>query len=123
MVLTIAASAIVAGWGANEQLLHPTDVRNVGWVIVAGVIGAAGNEFAALYRIRVGSRIGSAALVADGLHARTDGLTSLAVVIGAIVVAAGFQKADPIVGLVITAAILVVLKNVARHLPAADGQR
>src|SRR5205823_14765803 len=69
-----------------------------------------------VYRVRVGRKIGSAALVADGLHARTDGLTSLAVVVGAIGVAAGFQVADPIVGLVITVAILVVLKNAARDI-------
>ena len=116
IVLTIAASAIVAGWEAVTRLLNPSGVRNVGWVIVAGVIGAVGNELVALYRIRVGERIGSAALVADGYHARTDGLTSLAVVVGAIGVAAGFQKADPIVGLVITATILVVLKNAARDI-------
>lgn len=115
-MLTIAASAIVAGWEAVARLLHPSDVKNVGWVIAAGVIGAVGNELVALYRIRVGERIGSAALVADGYHARTDGLTSLAVVVGAVGVAAGFQKADPIVGLVITIAILVVLKNAARDI-------
>jgi cation diffusion facilitator family transporter len=116
IVLTIAASAIVAGWEAVTRLLNPSDVKNVGWVIVAGAIGAVGNEFVALYRIRVGERIGSAALVADGYHARADGLTSLAVVVGAIGVAAGFQKADPIVGLVITVTILVVLKNAARDI-------
>ena len=70
----------------------------------------------AIYRIRVGNKIGSAALVADGLHARTDGFTSLAVVIGAIGVMAGFPLADPIVGLLITGAILVVLRGAARDI-------
>lgn len=79
-------------------------------------MGAIGNELVAVYRIRVGRRIGSAALVADGLHARTDGLTSLAVVIGAIGVAAGVPVADPIMGLLITAAILVVLTDAAGHI-------
>ena len=116
IVLTIAASAVVAAWEAILRFLHPSDVRNVGWVIAAGVIGAAGNELVALYRIRVGRRIGSAALTADGLHARTDGLTSLAVVVGALGVAAGFQEADPIVGLVITVAIVAVLRNAARDI-------
>src|SRR3712207_6387501 len=86
-------------------------MRNVGWVLAAGVIGFAGNELVAVYRIRVGRRIGSAALVADGLHARTDGFTSLAVVLGALGVLAGFPLADPIVGLTITVAILVVLRS------------
>jgi cation diffusion facilitator family transporter len=83
-------------------------------VALAGLIGFAGNELVAIYRIRVGRRIGSAALVADGLHARTDGLTSLAVLAGAGGVAAGSPSADPIVGLVITAAILAVLRTAVR---------
>ncbi len=116
IVLMIAVSAVVAGWEAIARLAHPQDVRNVGWVIAAGLIGFAGNELVAVYRIRVGREIGSAALVADGLHARTDGLTSLAVVIGACGVAAGWQLADPIVGLAITVAILFVLKSAARDI-------
>jgi cation diffusion facilitator family transporter len=78
------------------------------------VIGFAGNELVARYRIRTGRRIGSAALVADGMHARTDGLTSLAVVAGAIGVAFGFERADALVGLAITAAIVTVLWGAAR---------
>ncbi len=114
IVAMIALSSAVAAWEAVQRLVHPHPVGHVGWVIVAGVVGAAGNELVAGYRIRVGRRIGSAALVADGIHARTDGLTSLAVVAGAIGVALGYQLADPIVGLVITLAILLVLKNAAR---------
>lgn len=116
IVAVIALSSAVAAAAAVQRLLAPHTVRNVGWVIVAGVIGFAGNELVAAYRIRVGRRIGSAALVADGLHARTDGLTSLAVVVGALGVAAGWQLADPIVGLVITVAILVVLRGAARDI-------
>jgi cation diffusion facilitator family transporter len=95
------------------RLIHPQTIHNVGWVIAAGVLGFVGNEVVAVYRIRVGRRIGSAALVADGLHARTDGLTSLGVVAGGIGVLAGFRFADPIVGLAITVAILFVLKSAA----------
>lgn len=116
IVAMIALSAGVAGWEAVRRLLDPQDIDNVGWVMAAGVIGFAGNELVALYRIRVGRKIGSAALVADGLHARTDGFTSLAVVAGAVGVAVGFPIADPIVGLLITAAILVVLKSAARDI-------
>ena len=86
--------------------------------------GSLGNEVVARYRIRVGRRIGSAALVADGLHARTDGFTSLAVLLGAGGVALGWRWADPLVGLVITVAILVVLRGGRpRGLPPADGRR
>jgi cation diffusion facilitator family transporter len=84
-------------------------------VAAAGLIGFIGNEVVAQYRIRVGRRIGSAALVADELHARTDGFTSLAVLIGAGGVAIGWRWADPVVGLAITAAILMVLKDAARE--------
>jgi cation diffusion facilitator family transporter len=80
VVAMIALSAGIAGWEAVDRLIHPAPVRDLGLVAMAGVIGFAGNELVAAYRIRVGNRIGSAALVADGLHARTDGLTSLAVV-------------------------------------------
>ena len=114
VVAMIALSAVIAGWEAIDRLLNPSPVTNLGWVAAAGVIGFAGNELVALYRIRVGRRIGSAALVADGLHARTDGLTSLAVVFGAAGVALGWQAADPIIGLLITVAILAVLRTAAR---------
>jgi len=116
VVAMIAASAVIAGWEAIDRLLHPQDIDAVGWVMAAGVIGFAGNELVASYRIRVGRRIGSAALVADGLHARTDGFTSLAVVVGAIGAALGWQRADPIVGLVITIVILGVVRHAARDI-------
>jgi cation diffusion facilitator family transporter len=114
IVLVIAASAVWAGWEAVDRLLDPRPVRNLPWVMAAGAVGFAGNELVALYRIRVGRRIGSAALVADGQHARTDGLTSLGVLAGAIGAALGFERADPIAGLAITAAIGVVLVEAAR---------
>ncbi len=111
VLLMILASALLAGWESIDRLLSPQPVTNIPAVIVAGIIGLVGNELVALYRIRVGRQIGSAALVADGYHARTDGLTSLAVVVGALGVAAGYPLADPLVGLLITAVILVVLKQ------------
>jgi cation diffusion facilitator family transporter len=111
----IAASSVLAGYEAIRRLLDPVEVRALGLVAVAAVIGFAGNELVARYRIRVGREIGSAALVADGLHARTDGLTSLSVLLGAAGVALGFPLADPLVGLGITAAILVVLRDAARE--------
>jgi cation diffusion facilitator family transporter len=114
VVLVMAASAAVTTWEAVVRLLHPHRVTDLGWVAAAGVVGFVGNELAARYRIRVGRQIGSAALVADGHHARTDGFTSLAVVVGAGGVAIGWRQADPIVGLLITVAILGVLRGAAR---------
>jgi cation diffusion facilitator family transporter len=114
IVAMIALSAVLAGMQVVRRLADPAPVEHLGWVALAGLIGFAGNELVAVYRIRVGRRIGSAALVADGLHARTDGLTSLAVLGGAGGVAAGFPRADPVVGLVITVAILVVLRTAVR---------
>lgn len=114
IVVLIAASAVFAGWEAIARLLDPSPVDHLAWVATAGAVGFVGNEIVAVYRIKVGRSIGSAALVADGLHARTDGMTSLAVVAGAVGVALGWPLADPIVGLVITVLILVVLKGAAR---------
>ena len=116
IVAMIALSSVVAGYESIRRLISPEPVGNLGVLIAAGLIGFAGNELVAVYRIRVGRRIGSAALVADGLHARTDGFTSLAVVAGALGVLAGFPLADPIVGLLITVAILFVLRGAARDI-------
>jgi cation diffusion facilitator family transporter len=116
IVATIAASSALAAYAAFDRLLHPRPVSDLAAVAVAALVGFAGNELAAGYRIRTGRRIGSAALVADGLHARTDGLTSLAVLLGAGGVAIGWSWADPVVGLLITVAILSVLRQAAREI-------
>jgi cation diffusion facilitator family transporter len=116
IVLVIAASSALAGYAAVARLAHPRHVSDLAAVAVAAVIGFGGNELVARYRIRVGRRIGSAALVADGLHARTDGFTSLAVLIGAGGVALGWNWADPVIGLLITAAIVAVLWQAGREI-------
>ncbi|MFJ3234141.1 cation diffusion facilitator family transporter [Streptomyces sp. NPDC086787] len=115
IVLTIAASAAFAAWAAADRLLDPRPVTHVPAVAAAALVGFAGNEWVARYRMRVGRRIGSAALVADGLHARTDGFASLAVLLGAGGSALGLPLADPLVGLAITAAIVLVLRDAARE--------
>ncbi len=102
IVATIAASAAAAAYAAIGRLLNPHEVTNLWAVAAAALVGFAGNELVARYRIQVGRKIGSAALVADGLHARTDGFTSLAVLIGVGGVAIGWKWADPVVGLLIT---------------------
>jgi cation diffusion facilitator family transporter len=114
IVAFILASAIVAGIEAIQRLIHPQGVSRPGWVLAAGFVGVIGNEAVAAYRIRVGKRIGSAALVADGLHARTDGLASLGVIVATIGVVLGFDRADALVGLAITIAILVTCWHAAR---------
>ncbi|MFI6051566.1 cation diffusion facilitator family transporter [Streptomyces violascens] len=115
VVLTIAVSSAVAAYEAIDRLLHPRDITHPWAVAVAAVAGFLGNEWVARYRITTGRRIGSAALVADGLHARADGFTSLAVLLGAGGVAIGWRWADPVIGLLITVAILMVLKGAARE--------
>ncbi|MCP2238027.1 cation diffusion facilitator family transporter [Prauserella halophila] len=115
VVTLIAASAALAGFESVRRLLDPQPMAHAWVAMLAGVAGFAGNELVARYRIRVGREIGSAALVADGLHARTDGFTSLAVVVGALGSMVGFPLADPIIGLCITVAILAVLRGAARE--------
>lgn len=109
IVLIILFSAIVAGYEAIDRLINPRPIAFLGWVAAAGIIGFLGNEAVAVFRIRVGREINSAALIADGYHARTDGFTSLAVVLGAIGVWLGFPLADPIIGLLITLAIFAIV--------------
>ncbi|MBA2569604.1 MAG: cation transporter [Chloroflexi bacterium] len=111
----IAFSAILAGWESLNRLWDPQPIFNLPLLFAAGIVGFLGNEAVALYRIRVGRDIGSAALIADGYHARTDGFTSLAVVIGAIGVAMGYPQADAVVGLLITVAIVWVLRDAIRQ--------
>jgi len=109
IVLIILFSAVVAGYQAVERLLNPQPVGFLWAVAATSLVGFIGNEAVAVFRIRVGREIGSAALVADGYHARTDGWTSLAVLLGATGVWLGYPLADPIVGLLIAAAILVIV--------------
>ena len=114
IVLIILISAIVAGYEAIDRLVHPQAITQLAWVAIAGIVGFIGNEVVAVFRIRVGREINSAALIADGYHARTDGLTSLAVVLGAVGVWLGFPLADPFIGLLITIAIFGIVWQSAR---------
>ena len=111
-LLLCSASSAVAAYEAVTRLAHPRPVTNLLAVALAALIGFTGNELVARYRIRVGRKIGSAALVADGLHARTDGFTSLAVLLGVGGVAVGWDWADPV----------VAPAGGSRDLPTADGR-
>jgi cation diffusion facilitator family transporter len=115
IVLTILFSAIVAGYETLDRLFHPQDISHLWAVAAASIIGFLGNEAVAIFRIRVGRRIGSAALIADGQHARVDGWTSLAVLVGVLGVWLGYPLADPIVGFVITIAIFGIVIQSGKH--------
>jgi cation diffusion facilitator family transporter len=114
IVLTILASAVLAGYESVDRIFHPRGVRHLWTVVAAALVGFAGNEMVARFRIRVGEEIGSAALVADGRHARVDGFTSLAVLGGALGIRLGYPLADPVVGLLITTAILRIVWQAGR---------
>jgi len=116
IVLMIAFSAGEAIYQSILKIINPQPINNLGWVAAAAIIGFLGNELVAVFRIRVGKEIGSAALVADGYHARTDGFTSLAVLAGAIGVWLGFPLLDPIIGLGIGAAILGIVWKTAQDM-------
>ncbi len=107
--LIIAVSAAYVLWEAAKALRTPPELTNLGWVFAAGIVGFLGNEAVAVYRIRAGRRIGSAALIAEGQHARADGLTSIAVVLGIVGVWLGFSRADAVVGLVVGLMMLGIL--------------
>ena len=109
VVLVILFSAVSAGYESVYRLSHPMVVTHLSAVMIASVVGFLGNEGAAVIRMRVGKEIESAALVADGKHARVDGLASLAVLFGALGVKIGYPLADPIVGILITIIITKVV--------------
>ena len=106
VVFVIFVSACVVAYESVARLLHPESVTNVLALAFAGVIGFIGNELAAQIRLRAGKALNSPALIADGYHARIDGLVSISVVASALFVAIGLQIADPIIGLLITLAII-----------------
>jgi cation diffusion facilitator family transporter len=116
IVFVILFSAIVAGYESIDRFFHPHDISHLEAVAVASVIGFLGNEGVAIFRIRVGRRIGSAALIADGHHARVDGWTSLAVLAGVLGVWLGYPLADPIVGLLITLAIFGIVLQTGKQI-------
>jgi Co/Zn/Cd efflux system component len=108
VVAAIFASACVAGYEAIQRLLHPEQLSHLGILALAGLIGFAGNELAARVRLRAGRRLRSPALIADGNHARVDGYVSLSVIASALCVWIGLNRADPLIGLAITAVILKI---------------
>lgn len=116
IVVIILGSALVVVYESVNRLLHPRPVELLWAVMVASVAGFAGNEAVAVFRTRVGRQIGSAALVADGYHARIDGCMSLAVLFGGLGVWAGYPLADPVAGLVISAAIFLLVWQSARSI-------
>jgi cation diffusion facilitator family transporter len=108
VVLAIFISASVAAYESIHRLIHPQQLDYLGALAAAGGLGFIGNEIAARIRLRAGHRLNSPALLADGAHARVDGFVSLGVIASAAVVALGYPRADPIIGLAITAVILKV---------------
>lgn len=116
IVAAIGASAVLVVWQSIQRLIEPRLMDHVPWVIAAGIIGAAGNELVARYRIRVGNRIGSEALIADGHHARSDAWTSLAVVVAGIGAGFGAAWVDPVAGLIVAAGIVVLMVRSARRI-------
>jgi cation diffusion facilitator family transporter len=120
VVLAIFISACVALYATIMRFIHPQQLSHLWVLAAAGVIGFIGNEVAAQVRLRAGRRLESPALIADGNHARIDGFVSLGVVASAIVVALGFQRGDPIIGLLITLVILKITWDSWRTVSTTD---
>jgi len=120
VVLAIFVSACVALYETIMRFVHPQELTHLWVLAAAGLIGFIGNEIAARVRLRAGERLSSPALVADGNHARIDGFVSLGVVASAIVVALGFQRGDPLIGLLITLVILKITWDSWRTVSTTD---
>lgn len=109
VVLMIFVSAVVAGYESIYRFFHPQKIEYLGAIVAAAIIGFIGNEAVAMFRINVGTEIGSAALIADGYHARMDGILSLGVLLSVLGVWFGYPLADPIIGLLITLLIFKIV--------------
>lgn len=109
VVGVVLVSALITAYESIDRIYHPQPLHHLGALAGAAVIGCIGNETVAIFRMRVGRDINSAALIADGQHARADGLVSLAVLLSAIGVGLGYAWADPVIGLVITAMLLKIV--------------
>lgn len=120
IVAIIFLSACVAFWQAVQRLLDPTGLDHLWALAAAGLIGLAGNEIAARIRLRGGRRLNSAALIADGKHARVDGIVSLGVVASAALVGIGLDVADPLIGFAISAVILKITWDSWRTIRSAE---
>ncbi|HUY85049.1 MAG TPA: cation diffusion facilitator family transporter [Candidatus Dormibacteraeota bacterium] len=120
VVITILISAGIASVVSIERLIHPRPLTHLLAISLAGLIGFAGNEIAAIIRLRGGNHLCSPALIADGQHARIDGLVSLSVVVSAAFVAIGFKAADPLIGLAITIMILRITWQSSKTIRAGD---
>jgi cation diffusion facilitator family transporter len=116
IVVAIGATAALVIWESLQRLFEPRLIDHIPWVIAAGIVGAMGNELVARYRMNVGKKIGSEALITDGRHARTDALTSLAVVAAGVGAAFGEAWVDPVAGFVVAAAVLWLLVRSARQM-------
>jgi cation diffusion facilitator family transporter len=116
IVFSIAFSATYILWESVQKFLNPQPPTNLGWVVLAAVVGFIGNELVALLQIRVGKQISSQAMIADGLHARTDGLTSLAVLIAVGGTALGFPIVDPIIGILIGIVIVFITWDASKQI-------
>jgi cation diffusion facilitator family transporter len=120
VVFAIFVSACVALYETIQRFIHPQQLTHLWVLAAAGVVGFIGNEIAAQVRLRAGRHLTSPALIADGNHARVDGFVSLGVVASAIVVALGFNRGDPIIGLIITLVILKITWDSWRTVSSSD---
>ncbi|MEO0943083.1 MAG: cation diffusion facilitator family transporter [Cyanobacteria bacterium J06642_12] len=109
IVAIILLSAIITAYESIERFYHPQPLHHLGALAIAGFVGFIGNEIVAVFRVRVGREINSAALIADGYHAMADGLVSLAVLLSAMGVSLGYSWADPVIGLAISAVLLKIV--------------
>jgi len=116
-------SAAFAGFESVRKLIDHGHTAHVAAGIAGAVLGIAGNQLVARYKLRVGRRINSATLIADARHSWLDALSSAGALAGLIAVAFGQPWGDPLAGLLVTAFIChvgyEVTKDVVHRL--ADG--
>lgn len=120
VVLLILISALIALYTVVDRFINPYTPTNLWTIFIAGVIGFAGNELAAIIRTRAGKKLSSPALIADGKHAHTDGLVSFGVIVSVIFIALGLPIMDPVVGLIVSVMIIRITWQSWQTISAAE---
>jgi len=116
IVLAISISAFYILWESLHRLFNPVPLDNLELVAAAAIVGFAGNVLAAMIQIRTGKKMKSDALIANGTHSQTDGLTSLAILVAVMGAWFGYPIIDAIIGIVMGIIILFIAKDSAKSM-------
>ena len=116
IIVVILITAAAAAFESVGRILSSEGYSNPIAGLAAAAIAVVANFGVSEYKIRVGRRIRSLALEADGLHSRLDGLVSAAAFAGLALAWMGIAIADSLAGIFIALAIIYILTGTVGRL-------